>query len=133
MFPERMLRPSIEKPQKLCLTLKLMLQGNTSMFIIWAGEEYTVSLPILIRIGPVWNVDDFTVQLAKEGFEFHAKTNNPHNFESVKLSQLIIQFLDSTTKLPLSDVLISISGGTNNIRSKNFTDNSGILNFIGLV
>ncbi|KAI1729172.1 nodal modulator 3 [Ditylenchus destructor] len=83
------------------------------------------------RIGPVWSFDDFTVSLHKEGYEFVKEANNPFNFKSKKLSHLKIHFLDSESRQPLGDTLVSLSGAAD-YRSNNIVDSSGTIDFIGL-
>lgn len=83
-----------------------------------------------IRIGPVWNIDDYNVALRKDGYEF--ETRDQKLFKAIKLSELQVEFTDSETHKPLADVLISLSGGSS-YRSNNFTDAKGKINYIGLV
>ena len=87
------------------------------------------------RLGPVWKVEDFDVEIVKEGFMFIKSPdvlNLPYFFNSIKLTQLRIQFLEEETNKPLSDILVSVSGSSN-FRSNNITNESGHLKFIGLV
>ncbi|KAL7078019.1 hypothetical protein ACQ4LE_002669 [Meloidogyne hapla] len=85
----------------------------------------------LFSIGPVWKEDDFDVEIIKEGFIFVKMPGYSHSFTSIKLTQLRIQFLEEKTNKPLSDILVSISGGLD-FRSNNITNESGLLKFIGL-
>ncbi|KAF7630922.1 hypothetical protein Mgra_00008841 [Meloidogyne graminicola] len=85
----------------------------------------------LFKIGPVWNVNDFNIEIIKEGFIFVKSSDSPQSFTSIKLTQLRIQFFEEKTNIPLSDILVSISGGLN-FRSNNITNETGLLKFIGL-
>lgn len=54
-------------------------------------------------------MEDFSVQVTKEGYEFSA--NGPFNFKSKKLSFLKIHFVDSESRQPLGDTLVSLRWG----------------------
>ncbi|CAK5061597.1 unnamed protein product [Meloidogyne enterolobii] len=86
----------------------------------------------LFSIGPVWKEEDFSIEIIKEGFIFAKMPDYPNSFTSIKLTQLRIQFLEEKTNKPLSDILVSISGGSN-FRSNNITNETGLLKFIGLM
>ncbi|KAL3098749.1 hypothetical protein niasHT_024503 [Heterodera trifolii] len=99
------------------------------------------------RIGPVWDEQDFELLLEKDGFEFkpytqsptdtadgpsHRQLRSPFVFSATKLSKLIVRFVDSDLKTPLSDVLVSVSGSSSDFRSNTVTDSTGTLNIVGL-
>ena len=103
-----------------------------SMASIGNAKRFTCTAnPLVSSIGPVWNEKDYAIEVEKEGYKFFPQEDG-FNFKVVKLSQLKISFLDSQTKKPLPEVLVSLSGA-NDYRSNNIIDSSGSINYIGLV
>uniref|UniRef100_A0A915DMW4 Nodal modulator 1 n=1 Tax=Ditylenchus dipsaci TaxID=166011 RepID=A0A915DMW4_9BILA len=82
-------------------------------------------------VGPVWNVEDYVISVQKDGYDFIKEKTNPLIFKSTKLSHLKISFLDSETKKPLPEVLVSLSGSVD-YRSNSIVDHTGVINYIGL-
>jgi hypothetical protein len=90
-------------------------------------------IALLFSIGPLRSIDDYQLHAVKHGYEFKQDTTKPFGqLHAFKLSQLTIEVADTVTQQPLSEVLISLSGGTN-YRSNNQTDTDGRLTIIGLV
>lgn len=82
-------------------------------------------------MGPVRNVADFELLAEKEGYKFE-KGEKLGVLHAVKLSQLRIALVDADSAEPLSRVLLSLSG-VDSYRSNSLIDESGKINFVGLV
>ena len=51
-----------------------------------------------LRLGPVWDIKDFSIEANKEGFNFKKVPADAFSFTSERLSQLKVTFVDSETK-----------------------------------
>ncbi|XP_054167363.1 BOS complex subunit NOMO3-like [Oppia nitens] len=69
-----------------------------------------------------------TVSAEKEGYFFKSVANKLGHFEAIRLSKILVEVKDEKNE-PLSDVLISISGGTDNYRKNSVTPTNGQLVF----
>uniref|UniRef100_A0AC34EZP7 Nodal modulator 1 n=1 Tax=Panagrolaimus sp. ES5 TaxID=591445 RepID=A0AC34EZP7_9BILA len=81
------------------------------------------------KFGPISKETKFSLTVEKEGYKFIEQKNNI--FQSIKLSELRVNFVDSETKEPLGEVLASISG-VDNYRSNKVIGETGTQNYIGL-
>jgi hypothetical protein len=81
------------------------------------------------KFGPISKETKFSLTVEKEGYKFIEQKNNI--FQSIKLSELRVNFIDSVTKEPLGEVLASISG-VDNYRSNKVIGETGTQNYIGL-
>lgn len=81
------------------------------------------------KFGPISKETKFSLTVEKEGYKFIEQKNNV--FQSIKLSELRVNFIDSETKEPLGEVLASISG-VDNYRSNKVIGETGTQNYIGL-
>ena len=81
------------------------------------------------KFGPISKETKFSITVEKEGYKFTELKNNV--FQSIKLSELRVNFIDSETKQPLGEVLASISG-VGNYRSNKVIGETGTQNYIDL-
>ena len=81
--------------------------------------------------GPFDSDLQLTVSAEKEGYFFRDVANKLGHFEAIRLSKVSVHVTDDN-KEPLSEVLISISGGAENYRKNSVTPSSGKLTFNNL-
>lgn len=83
------------------------------------------------RIGPLQSLDNVNIVAAKDGYKFE-KTKDFGILKAKKLSHLQVFATDIESKVPLGNVLLSLSG-VENYRSNNILDDTGKITFVGLV
>uniref|UniRef100_A0A158Q644 Nodal modulator 1 n=1 Tax=Dracunculus medinensis TaxID=318479 RepID=A0A158Q644_DRAME len=82
------------------------------------------------RIGPLQSLDNVNIVAAKDGYKFE-KTKDFGILKAKKLSHLQVFATDIESKVPLGNVLLSLSG-VENYRSNNILDDTGKITFVGL-
>ncbi|XP_033099080.1 nodal modulator 1-like [Anneissia japonica] len=78
------------------------------------------------RVGPFVDTNEYTVDAEKKGYTLTPQPDNPTNFRAYKLGEIIIQVVDEDDQ-PLSDVVLSLSGGS--FRSNQITLQTGKVPF----
>ncbi len=81
--------------------------------------------------GPFDSDIELKVSAEKDGYVFKSVPNKLGYFEAIRLSRVLVKVSDEKNE-PLSDVLISISGGTENYRKNSVTPTNGQLAFNNL-
>lgn len=82
------------------------------------------------KIGPLHREKQYEVAAEKPGYVLEKEKEDPLLFSAFKLGEISVQVVDEENK-PLSDVLLSLSGGKQ-YRSNNVTGVNGSIVFIGL-
>ncbi|XP_061181394.1 BOS complex subunit NOMO1-like [Saccostrea echinata] len=82
------------------------------------------------KVGPLHREKEYEVTAEKAGYVLEKEKEKPLVFTASKLGEISVQVVDEKNQ-PLSDVLLSLSGGKQ-YRSNNVTRENGTIVFIGL-
>ncbi|RWS12490.1 nodal modulator 3-like protein [Dinothrombium tinctorium] len=142
-----------------CLDNVITFNGRTGLFVSGQIQPKLADVKITIRdrktenvlfvtnsdasgkyVGGPFDYDDgseISVSAEKTGYLFRQLWSDTDlslfgHFESQKLAGIIVKVVDSNDKSNLKDVLISISGGSDNFRKNSITPENGQLAFVGL-